>query len=87
MKELSLSVQSANRIKKAYDDMEKINELVDQRRYMEASTLLKNLENAVGCVSKTNDNSNEYDGDTKRALKSVRSELWVGVDSADIQLH
>ena len=75
MKELSISVQSANRIKKAYDDMEKINEMVDQRRYMEASTLLKDLELAVGCASKASDNANEYDGDTKRALKSVRSEL------------
>ena len=66
--------------------MEKINELVDQRRYMEASTLLKNLENVVGCISKTNDNSNEYDGDTKRALKSVRSELIAASEKVQYYL-
>ena len=75
MKELSLSVQSANKIKKAYSDMEKINELVDQRRYMEASSLLKKLEEFVGSESNINENTNEQDGDTKRAIKSVRSEL------------
>ena len=75
MRELSFSVQSANRIKTAYDDMEKINELVDKRRYIEASSLLKNLEISIGpgsCMPKC---INEEDGDTKRALKAVRTEL------------
>ena len=47
MRELSFSVQSANRIKKMYDDMEKINECLDSRQYMEASSLLKDLEEVV----------------------------------------
>ena len=75
MKELTLSVRSANRIKQAYDDMEKINEFVDQRRYMEASSLLKNLERTLGYGSNSENTTNEEDGDTKRAHKAVRSEL------------
>ena len=86
MKELSLSVQSANRIKKAYDDMEKINEMVDQRRYMEASTLLKNLENTVLHSSTTSDCVNENDIDTKRALKSVKTELIAAAEKVQYYL-
>ena len=86
MKELSISVQSAHRIKQAYDDMEKINEMVDQRRYMEASSLLKNLEHTVGYGANSNDCINENDGDTKRALKSVRSELISAAEKVQYYL-
>ena len=75
MKDLSLSVQNANKIKKAYNDMEKINELVDKRQYLEASSLLKNLEISIGYNSSLQKSINEEDGDTKRTLNAVRSEL------------
>ena len=86
LKELSFSVQSANRIKKAYDDMEKINELVDQRRYLEASILLQNLETTIGSNLNLDEGRNENDGDTKRALKAVRSELISAAEKVHFYL-
>ena len=86
LKELSFSVQSANRIKKAYDDMEKINELVDQRRYLEASILLQNLETTIGPNLNLDEGRNENDGDTKRALKAVRSELISAAEKVHFYL-
>jgi hypothetical protein len=66
--------------------MEKINELVDQRRYLEASILLQNLETTIGSNLNLDEGRNENDGDTKRALKAVRSELISAAEKVHFYL-
>ena len=60
--------------------------MVDQRRYLEASVLLQNLETTIGPNLNLDEGRNENDGDTKRALKAVRSELISAAEKVHFYL-
>ena len=55
LSQLSESVQNANLIKSAYMEMEKINEMIDQRKYLDAAALLNKLDNKICLETRTQD--------------------------------
>ena len=73
--QLSETVQNANLIKNSYADMEKINEMIDRRRYVDAAGLLKNLEDRICFQTKTQDEA------TRKALAAIGTELRTAADS------
>jgi len=81
LSQLSESVQNAKVIKNAYLDMERINEKIDQRKYLDAAALLQKLDNLICLETKCPD-----DPVMRKSLANIGKELTTARDAIHFAL-
>ena len=69
LRELSHSVQIANLVKRAYEDLESANELIETKKYLEAAEVLGNIQKILQRKPMKDD-----DEDAKRSLVVIKKE-------------
>jgi len=81
LSQLSESVQNAKIVKNAYLDMERINEKIDQRKYLDAAALLQTLDNLICLKIKCPD-----DPVMRKSLANIGKELSTARDAIHFAL-